>query len=185
MLARWLLPFLWSAASSDARSSQFGNRPQRLTHAQPFAARRDVSLFRPSRSTVGRRTSCDMVLRLVLVGFVLSVLALSLPDAAGSLEGEAMESLRVTALGSGAFPALSRAESRPLTTAAHVASPPDESFTLDDYDWDDDDSLDMLLMVLTAYVLPLAAVRIRFDGSIHACLWPTHYLVRPQLLTRL
>jgi hypothetical protein len=126
-----------------------------------------------------------MVLRLALVGFVLSILALCLPDAARLVAGEAVESLPVTALGSGAFPALSHAESRPLTTSAHVASPPDESFALDDYDWDDDDSLDMLLLILKTHALHPTAVYIGFNGLTQACLWPTYYLVRPQLLTRL
>jgi len=126
-----------------------------------------------------------MVLRLVLVGFVLSLLALSLPAAGGSLEGEAMGPLRVVALESRASPAFSRSGEHPLSTAARLTSPPDESFTLDDYDQDDDDSLDMLLPILKAHALPPTAVYTGFNGLTHACLWPTSYLVRPQLLTRL
>jgi hypothetical protein len=185
MLARWCLPFRWSAARPDAGASQLWSRCQHFTPAQPLAVRRDVPPFRPSRPTAGRRTPCDRVLRLALVGFVLSILVLSLLDAAGSLEGEAIGPLRVVALESKASFVLSRAEEHPLVPAARLTAPPDERFTLHDYDWDDDDSLDKLLMVLTAHVLPLAAVRIMFDGSTHACLWPTYYLVRPQLLTRI
>jgi hypothetical protein len=185
MLVRWFLPFRWSAARPGAGASQFRSRLQHFTPAQPLAVRRDVPPFRPSRPTAGRRTPCDMVLRLALVGFVLSILALSLPDAARLVAGEAMGPLRVVALESRASPAFSRSAEHPLSTAARLTSPPEERFMLHDYDWDDDDSLDMLLLILKAHALPPTAVYRGFNGLTHACLWPTHYLVRPQLLTRI
>jgi hypothetical protein len=121
----------------------------------------------------------------LVVGCCLLFLALSLPEAASLVAGEMLSLLRAVALGSEATPVLSRTASRPPTPAAHAAPPPDERFTLHNYDWDDDDSSDMLLVVPTPHGLPLAAVRTRFDGSTHPRLWPIHYLVRPQLLARL
>jgi hypothetical protein len=126
-----------------------------------------------------------MVRSLAVVGCFLSILALSLPEAASLVTGEMVSLLRVVALGSGASPVLSRSAEHPLTTAAHLASSPDESFATDDYDMADDDSSDMSLLVLNAHVLPPTAVCRGFNASTHSCLWPTHYLERPQLLTRL
>jgi hypothetical protein len=184
-LARRFLFFLWSAVTPSAGPSSFWSRLQYVTPAQPLAVRRDVLPFRPSRPTAGHRTPCGMVLRQALVGFVLSLPALSLPDAAGSLEGEAMGPLYVVALESRASPALSRSAEHPLSTAARLTAPPNESFTLDDYDRDDDDASDVLLLIRKAHALPPTAGDISFNGLTHACVWPTYYLVRPQLLTRL
>jgi hypothetical protein len=126
-----------------------------------------------------------VVLRLALVGFVLAVLALSLTEEASPVAGETMSLLRVMGLRSAVSPVLSRSEEHSLPTAARLASPPDESFTLDDYDWDDDDASDMLLLIPRAHILPPTAVCRDSTGSTQTRLWPTHYLVRPQLLTRL
>jgi hypothetical protein len=126
-----------------------------------------------------------MVRSLAVAGCFLLILALGLPEAASLATGEMMSLLRVVALGSGAYPILSRSAEHPVTTVTHLASSPDESFTADDYDMADDDASDMSLLVLKAHVLPPTAVCRGFNASTHACLWPTHYLERPQLLTRL
>jgi hypothetical protein len=126
----------------------------------------------------------EIVWSLAVVGCFLAILALSLPEAASLVTGEMINLLRVVALGSGASPVLSRSEEHPLTAAAHLALSPDESFTTDVPDMDDDGSSDMPLVVLKAHVLPPTAVCRGFNDSTHACLWPTRYLERPQLLTR-
>ena len=72
-----------------------------------------------------------------------------------------------------------------LTTAAYLALPPNERVTPDGYDVGDDNSSDMPLLILRAHVLIVVPSAIDFNGSTHACWWPAHYLVRPQLLTRL
>jgi hypothetical protein len=122
---------------------------------------------------------------LALVGLFLGVLAPSLPPAASPVAREAISLLRAIVFGSGASPVLSLAEERPLTPAAHLTSPPDDRSTLDDYDLDDDESSTMPLLTLGAQFLPPAPVGRGVNDSSHACMWPAHYFVRPQLLTRL
>jgi hypothetical protein len=185
MLARWFLPLLWSAIRLCAGTSHVWRRPQYLAHAQSLATRRDFPSSLPKQPRAGPGTLRRMVWSRVLMGFVFGVLALSLQYVASPVTGEPMGLLRVMTLGSGAFPVLSHAEQGPLTTVAHLVAPPDENFILNAYDVDDDDASDMPLWILRADVLPLVPAGISFHDSTHACLWPTHYLVRPQLLTRL
>jgi hypothetical protein len=122
---------------------------------------------------------------LALVGLFCAVLGPSLQDAASLVAGEALDALRVMALGSRVSLVLSRAEQRDLTTAAHLASAPGEPFMLNDCDVDDDETSDMPLLIRRVHVLPPAAIDAGLNSSTHICLWPTHYLVRPQLLARL
>jgi hypothetical protein len=126
-----------------------------------------------------------MVRSLPVVGCFVLILALGLPEAASLATGEMTSLLRIAALGPGASPVLSRAAEHPLTPAAHLASSPAARFTTDDYDRGDDDASDVLLPVLKAHALPSTAVCRGFIDSTHACVWPTPYLERPQLLTRL
>jgi hypothetical protein len=126
-----------------------------------------------------------MVVRLALLGFVVSVLTLSLPEATSPVAGETMSVLRVIALRSAVLPALSHAAEPSLTTAARLTARCDAHFTRDDYDWDDDNASDMLPRILSAYIFPPDTVCIGVNDLPDACVWPTHYLVRPQLLSRL
>ena len=79
-LARWLLPFLWSAAKPDAGASQFWSRLQHFTPAHLFTFRHGVPLSRPKRPVAGPKIPCSIIWRLTLLRFVLGVLALSLAD---------------------------------------------------------------------------------------------------------
>jgi hypothetical protein len=185
MLARRFLPLPWPAFRPHAGASQFWSNPQPLTHAQPLATGYDLPPSRPRRTLPGSRTSRGRVWGLMVVGFFPGVPALSLPETARLVVVETMSLLHVMALRSAASPVLSRSEEHLLPTAAHLASSPDESFALDDCDWDDDNSSDMPLLIRKALVLPLTAGYVGFNGLTHASLWPTHYLVRPQLLLRL
>jgi hypothetical protein len=185
ILSRCLPSLVWSAPRPSAASAQLWSTLRCLTRAQLLALRGDVPPLRPSRPITGCRTPGDLVLRLALVAFVFSILALWLPAAAGSLYGEARGPLRVVALESRVSPALSRSAEHPLRTAGRLTLPLDASFTLDDDDQDDDDASDMLLLSLKAHALPPDIICIRFNAVTHACVWPTDYLVRPQLLSRL
>ena len=89
------------------------------------------------------------------------------------------------ALGSRASLVLSRAGDRPLIFMPYLGSQPYDRFAPDDNDLDDDNSPAMPLLILGAYFLPPSPAGIDFDDSTRACLWPVHYLTRPQLLTRL
>jgi hypothetical protein len=184
MLARRFLLLLWSVVRPYTGASQCWSRSQSLIHTPPLTVRRDVSPSKSRRSVASLMAPCGMVWRLALVGFFLGVLALTLQDAASPIAGEAMGPFTVPALWSGDSPNLGRAEEHPLTTEARLAPPPDERFMLDNNDVDDDDFSAMALPTLRAYVLPPAPVGIGINGSIHVSFWPTHYLVRPQVLTR-
>jgi hypothetical protein len=126
-----------------------------------------------------------MLVRLALVGFLLSVLVLSLQDVASLVAGEAMGSRRLTTLGA-EFPlVLSRAEEHPLTIAAHLGSQTIEQFMRDGSDVDNDDSSAIPLLIRRIDFLAPAPVGIDLNGYTHACVRPARYLVRPQLLSRL
>ena len=66
-----------------------------------------------------------------------------------------------------------------------VAGPSGDRFMLDDSDVDGDDPSPMSLLTLRAHCLPPASLCGGINGSPHVSLWPVHYIVRPQLLTRL
>jgi hypothetical protein len=184
MLARRLPPLLYAVVRSSMRVLPLWRRAQHLTHGQPLTVRRYVPRYGPRHSVAFPGTPRRMVRSLAVAGCFLLILALGLPEAASLATGEMVSLLRGVALGSGASPVLSRAAEHPLTTTAHLASPPAESFTTDDYDMAADSS-DMSPLVLKAHVLPRTAVCSGCNASRHCCLWPTHYLERPQLLTRL
>ena len=185
MLMRWFLPLLYFVIGLYAGASQFWSRPQCLTHAQPLPAGRKVPPFRPRRPVAGPTPPRSRVWRLAIGGCFYGALALSLQDAASLVAGETMGWLRIMAPGSGAFLALSRAMEHPLTIAGRLGSQPDECFTRDDSDVDGDDFSPIPPLILRADFLPPALVGIDLNGSTHTCVWPTYYLVRPQLLTRL
>jgi hypothetical protein len=184
-LAKHFLPLLCSAIRLYAGTWHVWRKPQCPIHGQPLAVRRDFSPSRSRERMAGPRMPDGMVWILALVGCLFGILALSLAHAASPAAGEVMGPLSTIVSGSGASPVLSRVEARPLTTMTFFASPSDESFTLDDNDLDDDDSSAMPLRILRGHFLPPTPVCVCFTGSTHTCLWPTHYFMRPQLLTRI
>jgi hypothetical protein len=184
-LARRFLLVLWSAVTPSTRASSFWSRLQYVTHDHPLVVSRDFPPYQQRRPVAGLTTPRGIVWRLALVGCFLGILAPSLQDAASPVAGKAMGPLRLMALGSRASFVLSRAGDRSLTLTAHLGSRPDDRFTLDDKDLDDDDSTAMPPLILGAYFLPPAPIGIGFNDSTRACVWPARYLTRPQLLTRL
>jgi hypothetical protein len=185
MLARRFPLLLCTVVRPCAGVSQFWSGPPCLAHAQPFVVRRGLPPTRPRRLMTGSRTLHSMLWRLALVAFVLGLLALHLPDVASLSAGEATGLLRAMAPGPGASLVFSLAEERPLATVADLSSPPDARFTPDGSDVDNDDSSAIPLLIRRVDFLPPAPVGIDLNGSTHACFWPAHYLVRPQLLSRL
>ena len=184
MLARRFPPLRHAVVRTSARGWPRWRRSQHGTHGQPLPVRRHVPREGP-RPSVAFPGPPRRMIRGLMVACCVFILVLSVSGAAGLVAGEMMRLPHSVALGSEVSPVFSRTPSRPLTPEAHVASPPGQRFTTDDCDWDDEDASDMRLVVLTAHGLPVAAVRTRFDGATHACVWPIHYLVRPQLLARL
>jgi hypothetical protein len=115
----------------------------------------------------------------LLVGGCLMVLPSAVssrrpPDVPGTVVGTAMRLL----------PNLSPRETRPATVVAPQASRPRESIALTDGTMDDDDLWGGAAPPPAGLILPLTACRLR-TGITDADPWPTHYLARPQLLTRL
>jgi hypothetical protein len=184
MLARRFLPLRRSAIRLYAAASQFRSTPQCLVRAQASAVRRGFPPSRLRQPVAGPESLHGMAWCLALVGFFFAVLALSLPGAVSPVAGEAMDPLRATAPGSEASLVLSRAEEPPLPAEACLTSLPDARLTRGDGDVDDDAPA-IPLLVLRAESLPPPPVGIDRNGSPHTGGWPTDYLVRPQLLTRL
>jgi hypothetical protein len=115
----------------------------------------------------------------LLVGGYLMVLPSGVssrrpPDVPGTVVGTAMRLLRD----------LSPQEAHPATVVAPQASRPRESIALTDGTMDDDDLWGGAAPTPAGLILPLTACRPR-TGVTDADPWPTHYLARPQLLTRL
>jgi hypothetical protein len=124
-------------------------------------------------------------LSLALVGGIMSLLALGLPEAGGWPEGEVLEPLRIVALEASASHVLGRAEEPPLRPAARLTALPDARFALDENDQGADDASDRLLLLLEAQTLPVVAAARGGTNLPYVCCWPTYYLVRPQRLSRL
>jgi hypothetical protein len=184
-LARRFLLLLWSAVTPSAGASSFWSRLQYVTHAHLLAVSRNSSPYKQRRPMAGLTTPRGIVWGLALVGCFLGCLALSLQDTASPVAGKAIDPLHCMALESRVYFVLNRAGEPPLTLTAHLGSQPDDRFTLDDNDLDDDDSSAMPPLILVGYFLPPAPIGIGFNDSTRACVWPARYLTRPQLLTRL
>jgi hypothetical protein len=147
-----------------------------------------ASWFLPLLSWVLRPcagTRCALVWRLALGGWCAGVLALSLPEAGSPVAGEAIGSRRLTAPRSEVCLTLDRAEEPPLTPAVRLGSPPEARSTWGDGEVDDDDPLAIPPLAFRADGPPPPPVGLDLHGSVYAGGWPTDYLVRPQLLTRL
>jgi hypothetical protein len=185
MLARCFPPLLWSALRLHAGAARLWSRPQDLTPAQFLAVSRYILPSELKPFVGGSMPLHGMIWCLVLIGFLYGVLALNLPNVESQGAGEAASRIRVMALGPRAFCVTSRAEARPLTPAALPASVPHERFTLGDCDVVDDDSSAMSRLSLNAHFLPPLPVCIGLNGSARICMWLAHYLLRPQLLSRL
>jgi hypothetical protein len=96
------------------------------------------------------------------------------PDVPGTVVGTAMRLLWN----------LSPRETRPATAVAPQAPRPRERIALTDGTMDDDDPWGMAAPTPAGLILPLTACG-RRTGVTDVDPWPTHYLARPQLLTRL
>jgi hypothetical protein len=131
---------------------------------------------------------------LALVGLLVGILLLALPPVtiarpAPNLPGQvaraATRSPEIFTFGSEPSLILTCAGDRLASLLPYRMSPPRDSFALED-DLDDDTDDPAALMVLTAGTRghPLASARqgITDVTSIH--LWPSCFLLRPQLLTR-
>jgi hypothetical protein len=124
-----------------------------------------------------------MVWGLVIVGCLLGSLTFGLPDPSSSGTGEATGLLRAMTVHSGASLVTNRTEVRPLPSAVLRASLTDEGVTQDAYDVDDDDSQDIPHLSLSPnFLLPVLIMRV-LSESTYFCLWPIHFLLRPQLLS--
>jgi hypothetical protein len=184
MLARWLLLFLRSAVNPDAGAPPMWHRLLPITSIRRVTYRHGGSFFSPRRAIIAPKMRLSLMGRLLLVGCVVSALALNLPQAMSPMTGEVVSLLHRLSLGSGAFPICTRAEECLARTAARLAAPAEARCTRADYDWDDDAS-DILPRLASAHVFPSDTVSGGCNALTHADAWPTHYLVRPQRLSRL
>jgi hypothetical protein len=93
--------------------------------------------------------------------------------------------LRVMTVHSRASLVTNRTEVRPVASAVYGASLTDEGVTQDADDVDDDDSQVIPHLSLRPnFLLPVLIMRVLIE-SIYFCLWPIHFLLRPQLLSSL
>ena len=150
MLAKWFPALLWSAVRSDARTSPFWRRLQHFTYAHLRAIGCDFPPCRPRRPAIGLRTPREKVLKLVLLGFFVGVLALPLLDVARPVTGESIN---------------------PLTTAVPFSSSPDKYIPLDDGDGAEVDSSAMSQFILKVYLLLSVPVCRGLHDSTRTCQW--------------
>ena len=185
VLATLLLPLLWSWARFGHQASQFWSRLQHFPYAQLFHSSPYILSFNPRHCAECPRTTPGMVWGLVIVGCILGSLTLGLPDLAGSGTGEAMGLLRAMAVHSRASLVTNRNEVRPLPHAVYLASPTDEGVTQGAYDVDDDDPQAIPHLSLGPnFLLPVLIMRGLIEST-YFCVWPIHFLLRPQLLSSL
>ena len=183
VLATWLLSLLWSWARFDHQASQFWSRLQHFPYAQLLHSSPYILSFNPRHCAACPRGTPGMVWGLVIVGCILGSLTLGLPDLAGSGSGEAMGLLRAMAVHSRASLVTHRTEVRPLPHAVYLTSLTDEGVTQDVYDVDDDDSQAIPHLSLGPnFLLPVLIMR-DLIVSTYFCVWPIHFLLRPQLLS--
>jgi hypothetical protein len=125
----------------------------------------------------------DAGLRLALMGLLVGVCLTVLPGAVssrpppevpGTVVAATMRLLRVP----------SPQAARPATVVAPQASRPHDGLTREDGTLDDDDPWDRVALPAARLGLPPTPFR-RWSGVTDAYPWPTRYLVKPQLLTRL
>jgi hypothetical protein len=77
-------------------------------------------------------------------------------------------------------------EDHPAVTASR-GSPPGDNLGLDDNDLncEDDDPSSMVVQPQGIRVFPRSPTAMGMNAARHVCSWRSHFLVRPQLLTRL
>ena len=122
---------------------------------------------------------------LVIVGCVLGSLTLAPRDPAGSGTLEATDLLRAVAVHSRASLITHHTEVRPLLHTVAFASLTDEGVMQDADDVDDNDYQAIPhLSFRTNFLLPVLPMRGLIEST-YFCLWPIHFLLRPQLLSSL
>ena len=174
VLATWLLPLLWSWARFGHQASQFWSRLQHFLQAQLFHSSPYLPSFNPRPCAAYPRTMRATVWGLVIVGCVLGSLTLGLSDPAGSGTVDSRASLVTNCT-----------EVRPLPHAVYLASLTDEGVTQGAYDVDDDDSQAIPPLSLGPnFLLPVLIMRGLVEST-YFCVWPIHFLLRPQLLSSL
>jgi len=175
-------------------------RPQHFTRALPLSVGRGQYHPKWGGSWHGHgldhRTFPAYGLKILAqVGLLMGTLLLVLlhgpvarpaPDLPSPVARPATRSPGVFALGSDPFLLLTRLGDRPATVLTRRVAPPHESFALDD-DLDEDIDDPAALAVLTARTCghPLAPARQGIADVTSVHLWPSRFLLRPQLLTRL
>lgn len=128
-----------------------------------------------------------------LVGLLAGTLLLALPGTLGawspadlpvSVRHQTTDSPRVMMLGAGVSLAMSPSEENHLALITHRRSLFQDNLRLDDGDLDDDPSSIVVLPSVNR-VFPPSLTIMRMNNGTRAFSWPSRYLVRPQLLTRL
>ena len=174
MLATWLLSLLWSLLRCDHQASQFWSRLQHLPSVRFFISSLYIFSFNPRYCAACPKTMRGSVWGLVIVGCVLGSLTLGLSDPMGSGTVDSREAL-VT----------NRTEVRPLLHTVAFASLTDEGVMQDADDVDDNDYQAIPhLSFRTNFLLPVLPMRGLIEST-YFCLWPIHFLLRPQLLSSL